>query len=121
VKRILVVDDDARLCDVLAEFLIEDGYQVAIAHDGREALDRLRAGGIDLLILDINMPELGGASLVQILRNDPEWAAVARVPIIVLSALWDVVTFELDIQAGYAKPVKYEEIRPKILELIGPP
>lgn len=116
-----MVDDDARLCDVLAEFLGEDGYAVAVAYDGRQALDRLRAADIDLLILDINMPELGGASLVQILRNDPEWAPVARLPVIVLSALWDVVTFELDIQAGFAKPVKYEEIRPKILELIGPP
>ncbi len=120
-KRVLVVDDDARLCDVLAEFLEEDGYAVAVAHDGREALVVLRAKPIDLLILDINMPELGGASLVQMLRTDPEWIQFASLPIIVLSALWDVVTFELDIQAGFAKPAKYEEIRPKILELIGPP
>ena len=117
----MVVDDDARLCDVLTEFLQEDGYTVTSAHDGREALVALRAAPVDLLILDINMPELGGASLVQILRRDPEWADFARLPIIVLSALWDVVTFELDVQAGFAKPVKYEEIRPKILELIGPP
>lgn len=120
-KRVLVVDDDARLCEVLAEFLGEDGYAVLTAHDGLQALDVLRQGGVDLLILDINMPELGGASLVQLLRRDPEWASFKLLPIIVLSALWDVVTFELDIQGGFAKPVKYEEIRPKILELIGPP
>jgi CheY-like chemotaxis protein len=121
VKRILVVDDDARLCEVLAEFLTEDGYAVVTAHDGLQALEVLRQGGVDLVVLDINMPELGGASLVQILRRDPEWEALRSLPIIVLSALWDVVTFELDIQGGFAKPVKYEEVRPKILELIGPP
>jgi CheY-like chemotaxis protein len=120
-KRVLVVDDDARLCEVLAEFLTEDGYAVATAHDGRQALGVLRQGGVDLVILDINMPELGGASLVQMLRGDPEWADFKRLPIIVLSALWDVVTFELDVQGGFAKPVKYEEVRPRILELIGPP
>jgi CheY-like chemotaxis protein len=120
-KRILVVDDDARLCEVFAEFLQEDGYQVVTAHHGRQALTVLRETPVDLLIVDINMPELGGASLVHLLRTDPEWAAFARLPIIVLSALWDVVTFELDVQAGFAKPVKYEEIRPRILQLIGGP
>jgi len=119
VKRILVVDDDARLCEVLGEFLQEEGFQVLMAYDGRQALAVLRANPVDLLILDINMPELGGATLVHMLRTDPEWAEFARLPIIVLSALWDVVTFELDIQAGFAKPVKFEEIRPKILELLG--
>lgn len=118
-KRILVVDDDARLCEVLAEFLQEDGFEVLTAHDGREALAALRANPVDLLILDINMPELGGATLVHMLRTDPEWAAFVRLPIIVVSALWDVVTFELDVQAGFAKPVKYEAMRPKILELVG--
>lgn len=120
-KRILVVDDDVRLCDVLAEFLTRDGYEVAIAHDGRAALDRLREGGIDLVIADINMPELGGASLVTMLRKDPDWREFVRLPIIVVSALWDVVSFDLDIQGGFAKPVGYEELQPKIRELIGPP
>ncbi|HEV8673407.1 MAG TPA: response regulator [Methylomirabilota bacterium] len=120
-KRILVVDDDVRVCEVLAEFLQRDGYEVAVAHHGRAALGELRAGPVDLLILDINMPELGGASLVQKLRSDPEWARFAALPIIVVSALWDVVTFDLDVQAGFAKPLKYEELKPKILELIGPP
>ena len=120
-KRILVVDDDTRLCDVLAEFLTRDGYEAIVAYDGRAALDRLRAGGVDLVIADINMPELGGASLVTLLRKDPEWREFARLPIIVVSALWDVVTFDLDIQGGFAKPVRYDELQPRIRELIGPP
>ncbi|MGH7267615.1 MAG: response regulator [Candidatus Rokuibacteriota bacterium] len=120
-KRILVVDDDARLCEVLAEFLARDGYEPVIAHDGRAALDRLRQGDIDLVIADINMPELGGASLVTMLRKDPDWREFSRLPIIVVSALWDVVSFDLEIQGGFAKPVRYEELQPRIRELIGPP
>ena len=38
-----------------------------------------------------------------------------------VSALWDVVTFDLDVQGGFSKPVRYEEIRDRIRELIGPP
>lgn len=119
-KRILVVDDDPRLCEVMRDLLTQEGYDVVLAHEGQSALDRLRDGGVDLLLADINMPGLGGASLVQILRTEPEWDRFARLPIIVVSALWGVVTFELDIQAGFAKPVRHDELVAKIRELIGP-
>ncbi|MBI4012150.1 MAG: response regulator [Candidatus Rokubacteria bacterium] len=120
-KRVLVVDDDAAICELFSKFLERDGYAVAVAYDGRSALERLRANSVDLLILDINMPELGGATLVELLRRDPEWARFASLPIIVVSALWDVVTFDLDVQAGFGKPVKYEDMREAIQRLIGPP
>ena len=120
-KRILVVDDDAAICEMFSKFLDRDGYQVLVAYDGRSALEQLRSHEVDLLVLDINMPELGGASLVQLLRCDPEWARFATLPIIVVSALWDVVTFDLAVQGGFGKPVKQEELRDKVRQLIGPP
>jgi DNA-binding response OmpR family regulator len=120
-RRILVVEDDPRLCDILADCFREDGYEVDVAYDGQSALDHLRAGYADLLIVDINMPGLGGASLIRMLRTEPEWVRIADVPIIVVSALWDVLSFDLPIQAGFAKPVPYEQIQAKVRELIGPP
>lgn len=120
-KRVLIADDDRALCELLQEYLARDGYGVVVAYDGRRALEILKADPIDLLVLDINMPELGGASLIQLLRQDAEWERFARIPIIVVSALWDVVTFDLDVQGGFSKPVRYEEIRDTIRELIGPP
>jgi len=121
VKRILVVEDDTRLSDVLSEFLRREGYEIEVSHDGHAALDRLRDHAVDLIIADINMPGLGGASLVQMLRTEPEGARYADLPIIVISALWDVLTFDLKVQAGFAKPVKYDQIQAKVRELIGPP
>lgn len=118
-KRILLVDDDERLCDVMREVLTQEGYDVAVAHDGHAALERLRGNGVDLMLVDINMPGLGGASLIQVLRTEPEWHRFARLPVIVMSALWDVVTFDLDIQAGFGKPVRHDELLAKIRELIG--
>ncbi len=119
-KRILVVDDDSRVCEAFGELLARDGYDVTLASDGQAALDRLREDAIDLMIVDINMPGLGGATLVQRLRSEPEWDRLAELPIIVFSALWNVVDFDLDIQAGFPKPVPYEELRAKVRELIGP-
>lgn len=120
-KRVLIADDDRALCELLQEYLSRDGYAVVVAYDGRRALETLKTDAVDLLVLDINMPELGGASLIQLLRHDSEWDRYARTPIIVVSALWDVVTFDLDVQGGFSKPVRYEEIRDRIRELIGPP
>ena len=117
----LVVDDDAAICEMFSKFLERDGYAVTTAYDGRGALEQLLANSVDLLILDINMPEMGGATLVQLLRRDPEWARFATLPVIVVSALWDVVTFDLDVQAGFGKPVKYEEMRETIRRLVGSP
>src|SRR5262249_56261933 len=96
----MVVDDDVAICEMFSKFLERDGYTVTVAHDGRSALDRLRTEAVDLLILDINMPELGGASLVQILRRDPEWARFVSLPIILLPPLCHVVTFHLDLHAA---------------------
>jgi CheY-like chemotaxis protein len=76
---------------------------------------------VDLLVLDINMPELGGASLVERLRHDPDWERFAAVPIIIISGLWDVVTYDLDVQAGFAKPIPLPDLRAKVRELIGAP
>jgi CheY-like chemotaxis protein len=76
---------------------------------------------VDLLVLDINMPELGGASLVELLGRDPAWERFAALPIIIISGMRDVVTFDLDVQAGFSKPIPVPELRAKVRELIGAP
>ncbi len=79
--NILVVDDDHHLCDVLAEFLTEAGYQVQCAHDGEAAWAEIQAHAPDLLLSDITMPRLDGVSLALRLVE-----AGSRVPIIFMSA-----------------------------------
>lgn len=73
--RILIAEDDQRVLDILAELVVAEGYEVIRAADGHAVLEQLQRHErheVDLLILDINMPHLGGASLVQLLRRDPE-------------------------------------------------
>jgi two-component system OmpR family response regulator len=69
VPRILVVDDDAHIREVVRYALVRDGHTVEEAADGHLALARLAAGGIDLVVLDVLMPELDGWSVCRRLRD----------------------------------------------------
>ncbi len=75
--RILVVDDEASVTDLLADILRGDGHKVTTANSGREALDRIGHGAFDILLSDLRMPELDGPSLFRLLE-EREPALVAR-------------------------------------------
>ncbi len=76
---VLVVDDELRLVDVLRMNLEVEGYRVLEAHDGLEALDRLKADLPDLVVLDVMMPELDGFQTLKRIRE------VSNVPVIMLT------------------------------------
>ncbi|MFM1904383.1 MAG: Adenylate cyclase [Planctomycetota bacterium] len=80
---ILVVDDSEENREMLARRLKRLGHRVGLAADGREALERLRAGGYDLMLLDLWMPNLDGVGVLERLKADP---SLPSVPVIVLSA-----------------------------------
>ena len=70
-KRILIADDDQRVLLILQATLerMDNGYQIATAHDGRHALAQIRDGAFDLLITDIRMPGLDGIELTEAIRT----------------------------------------------------
>lgn len=78
--RILVVDDDPTISDVVARYLQGEGYDVDIALDGAEALDHARQNYPDLVVLDLMLPKIDGLEVCRQLR------AQGRVPIIMLTA-----------------------------------
>jgi len=111
-SRILIVDDDPNLLVLLADQLRADGYEVATARDGDEALRRLRGGWPDLLIIDMMMPRMDGLTLAR------EIKAHADLPIIVLSAI-DAGDSKADLLEEVAedyitKPYHYPELRARI-------
>ncbi len=83
-RRVLLVDDDRTLSEVLEEQLEESGFQVACAHDGRTALRLLRSVKPHVVLLDLVLPDLDGTELLERMDERPE---LARVPILVLSGL----------------------------------
>jgi response regulator RpfG family c-di-GMP phosphodiesterase len=68
-SRILVVDDEMVIRQILADFLSMEGYQVEIAEDGQEALERLAAAPFDILISDMKMPRMGGIELIETVKQ----------------------------------------------------
>jgi DNA-binding response OmpR family regulator len=79
-QRILVVDDEASVCDVLKRYLEREGYQVHVAKDGRSALQAAAAMAPDLVVLDVMLPQLEGLEVCRRLRSQ------SQVPIIMLTA-----------------------------------
>src|SRR5687768_13511244 len=81
---ILVVEDDAPLCDNIAEILQLSGYRVATARNGVEALQYLEdCGNPSLMLLDLMMPELDGW---EVLRRVRAAASTSRIPVVILTA-----------------------------------
>jgi len=83
-KKILVVDDDADLVELIRFNRTQAGYAIGTASNGVEAIKKARSWQPDLIVLDIMMPELDGFAVCEILRRDP---ATAGIPIMMLTAL----------------------------------
>jgi two-component system phosphate regulon response regulator PhoB len=92
-KRILVVEDEADMAELVAMRLRREGYLVEVAPDGLRALETIRAATPDLAIVDIMLPVLSGTDLVTEMRQDPRTSAV---PIIMMTAKGE----ETDIVVG---------------------
>jgi len=74
--RILVVDDDPQIRRVMRTTLTGEGYEVEDARSGEEALEKLRAGRYDLMLLDINMPGMGGLETCRQVRANSDMAII---------------------------------------------
>lgn len=79
--RLLVVEDDERLCDVLQRGLSEQGHVVDVAHDGEAGETWASAGAYDAVVLDVNLPKRDGLSVVRSLR-----AKRVRTPVLMLTS-----------------------------------
>jgi CheY-like chemotaxis protein len=103
---ILVVDDNIDAVEALAQILEYEGYAVATAYDGREALEYLRGNPTpDLIVLDLMMPIMNGWELRAELAKVP---AFAKVPIVVMTALAQAAKIEAD--AIVAKPIDLKRL-----------
>ena len=93
-NRILIVDDDAHIRDVLRYALNKEGFEIVEAENGQQALQRFESDPPDLVILDIMMPELDGISACRELRK------TSQVPIIFLSSKDDEIDRILGLELG---------------------
>ncbi len=120
VKRILIVEDEKALRELLKAWLSSIGYEVLEASNGRELLNQVESGrdGLNLIILDIMMPELDGWRALKIIRERG-----LNIPVIILSARDTYIDFNLAQELGvvdyFVKPFEADELLSRVKEVLG--
>lgn len=116
---VLVIEDEAPLRANLARILSAEGYQVVVAADGDEGVQRVRETRPDAVICDILMPRLDGFGVLAALRSRPETAAI---PFIFLTASADKVDLARGLQSGaneyVTKPFKIADLLAAVRRLL---
>ncbi|MDD5691834.1 MAG: response regulator [Candidatus Omnitrophica bacterium] len=92
-KKILVIDDESDLVEMLSIRLEANNYRVIAASDGQEGLDKARAESPDLIILDLMLPKLDGYQVCRMLKSDEKYK---QIPIVIFTARAQ----ESDVKAG---------------------
>jgi phosphate regulon transcriptional regulator PhoB len=114
-KKILVVDDEPDIVDLVSYNLKKEGFDVVSALDGEEALERIRKDKFDFIILDLMLPGMHGNEICRILRNDPK---TQNVPIIMLTAKGEevdkIVGLEMGADDYMTKPFSPRELLARI-------
>ena len=118
-KKILVIDDESGLLEMLSIRLEANNYQVLTASDGQEGLDKARSESPDLIILDLMLPKVDGYQVCRALKFDEKYK---RIPIVIFTAR----ARESDVKAGkeagadayVTKPFEPEVLLAKVSQLL---
>jgi class 3 adenylate cyclase len=117
--RVLIVDDSPTNVDLLCAVLSHQGYAIAVARDGEQALEYLRQHAVDIVVLDILMPGLSGIEVCRRIRSDPRHAML---PVVLVTALDPEQERVHGLDAGaddfISKPVNREELLARVRSLV---
>ncbi|MCA9441470.1 MAG: response regulator, partial [Candidatus Omnitrophica bacterium] len=107
-RKILVIDDDPAVTDLMSRYLEREGYNVRVAYTGKEGLELAREERPDVITLDVLMPEMDGWTVLDALKKDP---SLSEVPVIMLTFLDDQQKgFSLGASDFLRKPVRRETV-----------
>lgn len=119
-KTILIAEDSASVRKFITIALKIEGYKIITAVDGMDALEKLPEDGIDLLITDLDMPNIDGLKLIRTFREDPKYIDL---PIIILSSLSKDEDINSGMEAGadsyLIKPFNKKRIQYEVSKFIG--
>jgi DNA-binding response OmpR family regulator len=115
-ERVLVIDDDVALCELLTEYLAPEGFQAESVHDGEKGLERACDGDYDLIVLDVMLPRINGFELLRQLRTK------ASTPVVMLTARGEevdrIVGLEIGADDYLPKPFNPRELVARIRAIL---
>ncbi len=119
-KRILMVEDETQLVEMVRLRLETNNYEILTAYDGMEALEKVKKERPDLIILDLMLPKIDGYKVCSLLKTDPKYN---KIPIIILTARAQKEEIDLGKDLGadayITKPFESEFLLEKIKELLS--
>lgn len=111
-EKILLIDDDAELCEMLSEYLRKEGFEVESVQNGTQGLERARSGEHHMIVLDVMLPGMNGFDLLRELRTGSD------VPVLLLTARGDeldrIVGLEIGADDYLSKPFNARELLARI-------
>jgi two-component system phosphate regulon response regulator OmpR len=115
-ERILLVEDDVRLAEMISEYLGEAGFVVAVVGNGAAALEKLGSGSTDAVVLDLTLPDMDGLDVCR------QWRAKADTPILMLTARGDaldrIVGLEIGADDYLPKPFQPRELLARLRAIL---
>ena len=118
--EILIVDDDPTSIRLLSRMFHKDQYETIVAYNGKEALEKTKEKGPDLIVLDINMPGMSGYEVMAALKKNSD---TKQIPVIMVTTLMEadykIKTLEAGADAFFEKPVNRKELLKKVDSLLS--
>jgi DNA-binding response OmpR family regulator len=112
VRKLLIIDDDREMADLLRESLAQEGFELSTVQSGEEGIERSRSTGLDLILLDVNLPGMNGFEVLRRLRRESD------VPVIMLTARGEdvdrIVGLEIGADDYLPKPFNVRELVARI-------
>lgn len=125
--KILVVDDDPDIRDVLEALLEGEGFEVVLANDGEQALEAIKKESPDLMILDLMMPVMDGFAVCKQLQ-DPRWSKWKNMPVLILTSVREEVSqrryeletgLSLNVDDYVEKPIDPDVVIDRVKKLLA--
>ncbi|GAA4361707.1 response regulator [Kangiella marina] len=114
--KLLIADDDTELCQLLQEYLSQEGFDITLAHDGESAAKLILNDTFDLMVLDVMLPNLNGFDVLKEVRKE------SQIPILMLTARGDeidrIVGLELGADDYIGKPCNPRELTARIRSIL---
>ena len=126
-EKILLADDDPDVVEVISMLLEDEGYELVVAKDGAEALEKIKLENPDLIILDLLMPHVDGFEVFNMLR-DERYERWSKIPVIILTSVREEVSkrryeletgVKMDYSSYMEKPVEPDELLDTVASLLG--